>query len=185
MGSRHEDCASRIHLLSDTSEVFALADWDDERERERNRALHAENPSSGATRTAWHEYFNTWRRPNMQIACRSELNDLVERALQREVAARRELRPYAQLAIAPNAPPPTVEEAYRRLRARYEPDSFADYGPVAVAAAQTISDLLGAAYETMRQRDREARGELRAEVRPPRPPSRFSRLLMRALARSR
>ena len=80
-----------------------------------------------------------------------EFKDLVERALQREVATRRELRPHAQLAIAPNAPPAVVEEAYQRLRARYEAASFDEYGPVAVAAAQTIGELLRAAYEAMRQ----------------------------------
>jgi hypothetical protein len=84
-------------------------------------------------------------------ARRPEFKDLVERALQREVAARRELRPHAQLAIAPNASPPAVEEAYQRLRARYESASFAEYGPVAVAAAESISELLRVAYEAMRQ----------------------------------
>lgn len=82
-------------------------------------------------------------------ARRPEFKDLVERALQREVAARRELRPHAQLGIAPNAPPPVVEEAYQRLRARYEAASFAEYGPVAVAAAETISELLRIACEAM------------------------------------
>lgn len=84
-------------------------------------------------------------------ARRPEFKDLVERALQREVAARRELRPHAQLGIAPNAPPPVVEEAYQRLRARYEAASFDEYGPVAVAAAETISELLRIAREAMRQ----------------------------------
>jgi hypothetical protein len=87
-------------------------------------------------------------------ARRPEFKELIERALQREVAARRELRPHAQLAIAPNAPPSAVEEAYQRLRARYEAVSFAEYGPVAVAAAETISDLLHVAYEAMSHPER-------------------------------
>lgn len=91
-----------------------------------------------------------------------EFKDLVERALQREVAARRELRPHAQLAIAPNASPPAVEEAYQRLRARYEADSFAEYGSVAVAAAESISALLRVAYEAMRQPDRAQMNEVQA-----------------------
>lgn len=90
----------------------------------------------------------------MTTACaetpRPEFKDLVERALQREVAARRELRPHAQLAISPDAPPVAVEEAYARLRGRYDASAFSEYGPVAVAAAQTISDLLRFAYEAMR-----------------------------------
>ena len=87
-------------------------------------------------------------------ASRPEFKDLVERALQREVAARRELRPHAQLAIAPNAPALVVEEAYQRLRSRYDAASFDEYGPVAVASAQSISDLLRLAYEAMRQPER-------------------------------
>jgi len=87
-------------------------------------------------------------------ARRPEFKDLVERALQREVAVRRELRPHAQLGIAPNAPPAVVEEAYQRLRARYESASFAEYGPIAVAAAENISELLRVACEAMRQPER-------------------------------
>ena len=89
-------------------------------------------------------------------ARRPEFKDLVERALQREVVARRELRPHAQLAVAANASPLVVEEAYQRLRTRYEAAAFDEYGPVAVAAAQTISDLLRLAYEAMRQPERAA-----------------------------
>lgn len=84
-------------------------------------------------------------------ARRPDFNDLVERALQREVATRRELRPHAQLAIAPDAPPNVVEEAYQRVRARYDAAAFVEYGPTAVEAAQTISELLRVAYEAMRQ----------------------------------
>ena len=91
-----------------------------------------------------------------------EFKDLVERALQREVAARRELRPHAQLAIAPNAAPAAVEEAYQRLRARYEAAAFAEYGPIAVAAAESISELLRVAYETMRQPQRVRTNDVQA-----------------------
>ena len=82
-------------------------------------------------------------------ARKPEFRDLVERALQRELTARRELRPHAQLAIQPNAPRCAVEEAYRRLRARYDAAAFAEYGPIAVAAAQSIADLLHTAYGAM------------------------------------
>lgn len=82
-------------------------------------------------------------------ARRPEFRDLVERALQRELGARRELRPHAQLAIQPNAPRSAVEEAYQRLRARYEASAFAEYGPVAVAAVEQIAELLGAARDAM------------------------------------
>ena len=96
-------------------------------------------------------------------ARKPEFKDLVERALQREVAARRELRPHAQLGIAPNAPPPVVEEAYQRLRARYEAASFAEYGPIAVAAAESIGELLRVASEAMRQPE-STRGERSARA---------------------
>jgi hypothetical protein len=84
-------------------------------------------------------------------ARRPEFKDLVERALHRELTTRRELRPHAQLAIQPNAPVAAVEEAYQRLRARYDASAFAEYGAVAVDAATSIADLLRVAYESMRQ----------------------------------
>jgi hypothetical protein len=99
-------------------------------------------------------------------ARRPEFKDLVERALQREVAARRELRPHAQLGIASNAPPPVVEDAFQRLRARYEAASFAEYGPVAVAAAETIGELLRAAYEAMRHPERPRMSEMLPTLQP-------------------
>lgn len=82
-------------------------------------------------------------------ARRPEFKDLVERALQRELAARRELRPHAQLAIPPNSSRAAIEEAYGRLRSRYDENAFAEYGPVAVAAAKSIAELLRSAYDSM------------------------------------
>jgi hypothetical protein len=84
-------------------------------------------------------------------ARRPEFSDLVERALQRELAARRELRPHAQLAIQPNTRGSAVEEAYQRLRGRYDASAFAEYGPVAVAAVENIAELLRAARDAMVQ----------------------------------
>jgi hypothetical protein len=118
----------------------------------------------------WHGYFNSLTanhspaqadQPNMD-ARRPEFKDLVERALQRELASRRELRPHAQLAIPPNATPNAVEEAYQRLRARYDAAAFAEYGPVAVGAATSIADLMRVAYESMRPSDRVDGGEVKA-----------------------
>ncbi len=83
-------------------------------------------------------------------ARRPEFSDLVERALQRELAARRELRPHAQLAIQQNARRSAVDESYQRLRRRYDASAFAEYGPVAVAAAERIAELLRAARDAMR-----------------------------------
>lgn len=100
-------------------------------------------------------------------ARRPDFNDLVARALQREVATRRELRPHAQLAIAPDAPPNLVEEAYQRVRARYDAAAFAEYGPTAVEAAQTISQLLRDAYEAMRQPKRVDGSELQPQPKLP------------------
>ena len=93
-------------------------------------------------------------------ARRPEFKDLVERALQREVAARRELRPHAQLGIPASSAPTVVEDAYRRLRARYEAASFTEYGPVAAAAAEAIAELLRVAYESMLQPERGCASEL-------------------------
>lgn len=101
---------------------------------------------------------------------RPEFKDLVERALQRELTARRELRPHAQLAIQPSAPQSAVEEAYQRLRGRYDAAAFAEYGPVAVAAAQSIAALLRAARDAMLQpapvQPREAATLPRLEPKP-------------------
>jgi hypothetical protein len=80
-----------------------------------------------------------------------EYRDLIERALERELAVRRELRPHAQLAIPANAPPAAIEEAYARLHARYDAAAFADYGPATVAAARAILELLDDAHESMRR----------------------------------
>jgi hypothetical protein len=79
------------------------------------------------------------------------LKELVERALQRELAARRDLRPHAQLAIQPTATAAEVDRAYARLRRQYETLAIAEYGPDAVAAANAIAALLRAAHEAMRQ----------------------------------
>jgi hypothetical protein len=84
-------------------------------------------------------------------ARRPEFKDLVERALQRELTARRELRPHAQLAIPPNATPSAIAEAYSRLRGRYDAAAFVEYGQSVVAAAQSITDLLQIAYASMLQ----------------------------------
>jgi len=82
-------------------------------------------------------------------ARKPEFKDLIERALHRELVARRELRPHAQLAIPPNASRATIEEAYSRLRARYDEKAFAEYGPSAVGAAKSIAELLRTAYDAM------------------------------------
>ncbi|MCU1282708.1 MAG: hypothetical protein JWM53_6254 [bacterium] len=74
---------------------------------------------------------------------------LIERALQRELTRRRQLRPHAQLSIAPDAPVAVVEEAYARLRVRYDPGAFAEYGDAAVATATSIAELMRQACEQM------------------------------------
>jgi hypothetical protein len=80
-----------------------------------------------------------------------EYRDLIERALERELAVRRELRPHAQLAIPANATPAAIEAAYARLRSRYDADAFVCYGPATVAAARGILELLRDAHESMRR----------------------------------
>jgi tetratricopeptide (TPR) repeat protein len=92
----------------------------------------------------------------------AEYRDVIERALARELAARRELRPHAQLAIPPDATPAAIEEAWARLRGRYDPTAFDEHGPAAVAAARSIRDLLIAAYESMRKGAGAAASELAA-----------------------
>jgi hypothetical protein len=82
---------------------------------------------------------------------REPLKEVVERALKRELAARRNLRPHAQLGIPPNTSGPEIAKAYARLRSRYETISIAEYGPGAVAAANEIATLLQAARDAMLQ----------------------------------
>ena len=134
-----------------------------EKEGDGKFARHAGMYLTARSRMRWHEYFSTSTaaQPTMH-ARKPEFKDLVERALQREVAARRELRPHAQLAIAPSSPPAVVEDAYQRLRVRYDAASFAEYGPDAVAAAHSIGELLRVAYEAMRQPERAPNSELQA-----------------------
>lgn len=79
------------------------------------------------------------------------MKELVERALQRELAARQNLRPHAQLAIQPTASAEEIDRAYNRLRGRYETAAITEYGPAAAAAANGIAALLRAAHEAMRQ----------------------------------
>ncbi len=99
-------------------------------------------------------------------ARRPEFKDLIERALERELAARRGLRPHAQLAIPAHASPDAIEAAYQRLRRRYDSTEFSDYGPTAVAAAHEITELLRLAYERMRNGDRGGDEPRGARVRP-------------------
>lgn len=79
------------------------------------------------------------------------LSPLVQRALQRELAQRRQLRPHAQLGIPLDAAPDQIEAAFRRLERQYDPQSYAAYGAAAVACAVEISDLLRHAFERMRE----------------------------------
>jgi hypothetical protein len=81
------------------------------------------------------------------------MRELVERALQRELSFRRELRPHAQLAVSQSAAPAAVDEAYARLQQRYDPNAFAEFGDEAVAAARSIVELLRAAHRRMREPD--------------------------------
>lgn len=82
---------------------------------------------------------------------REHLKEVVERALQRELATRRSLRPHAQLGIAPDTTPTEIDKAYARLRGRYETISIAEYGSAAVEAASSIAELLRTAHESMQR----------------------------------
>lgn len=88
--------------------------------------------------------------PPLPPASSAALHEIVVRALHRELARRDDLRPHAQLAIAPNASQQTIEEAWAGLRQRYQPSAYSEYGPAAVAAAEAILARLHAAYEQMR-----------------------------------
>ncbi|MDB4967838.1 MAG: hypothetical protein JWN44_3527 [Myxococcales bacterium] len=90
------------------------------------------------------------------------LSPLVERALYREIARRRDLRPHAQLGIAPGAVSAAIESAFARLRNEYDPQAFEAYGEHAVAAATEICELLRGAYDAMH-----ARGESADCAEPP------------------
>ena len=63
------------------------------------------------------------------------LRNVIERALRRELLARRDLKPHVQLAIPVDADAATVEDAYRRLRGQYDSAAFAQHGPGVMAAA--------------------------------------------------
>jgi hypothetical protein len=109
----------------------------------------------------WHENFIRTR-----ATMREHLKDLVARALERELAARRSLRPHAQLGIAPAATATAIDRAYARLRGRYETISIAEYGESAVASANAIAELLRRAHESM-QRGRDTIEPLpQLQVRP-------------------
>lgn len=88
------------------------------------------------------------RRDPLRVAA---MRELIERALQRELSARRELRPHVQLAVSMSASAEAVDLAYARLQRRYNPGAFAEYGENAVAAATSIVELLHAAYRSIRE----------------------------------
>jgi hypothetical protein len=79
------------------------------------------------------------------------MKELIERALQRELGARRELKPHVQLAVPRHATPDVLDAAYERLQRRYHPEAFAEYGAGAVAAATSIVELLRDAHRRLRE----------------------------------
>jgi hypothetical protein len=91
----------------------------------------------------------------------SHLREIVERALRRELAARRELRPHVQLAIAPDADAQMIAEAYQRQQRRYAPADYAQHGEACVEVAREIGTLITAAYETMAHARARTRGQAR------------------------
>jgi hypothetical protein len=99
----------------------------------------------------WSEEGERFERRGRDPLHFAAMRELVERALQRELACRRDLRPHAQLGVPQTAPPPIVDSAYASLQQRYNPDVFAEYGDDAVAAARGIVELLHAAYREMRE----------------------------------
>ena len=82
-------------------------------------------------------------------ASHTTISPLIERALDRELARRRGLRPHAQLAIAPDARAVAIEAAFARLASEYAPAAFVGHGDGAVAAATEICALLAAARREM------------------------------------
>ena len=96
----------------------------------------------------WSEEAERRHRDPLRAAA---MRELVERALQRELALRREMRPHAQLAVSRSAAPAVVDDAFARLQRRYNPDAFAEYGDEVVALARSIVELLRSAHRRMRE----------------------------------
>ncbi len=75
---------------------------------------------------------------------------MVEHTLERELLRRRGLRAHAQLGLRPDADAASITKASQRLRAHYDPDSYAQYGLKAVALATRIVTLLDESSGYMR-----------------------------------
>jgi hypothetical protein len=73
------------------------------------------------------------------------MNRLIEQALRRELERRRGIPAHVQLGVRVDASERTIDQAYRRLSARYRPELFIDCGPDAIVVVAEISDLLAAA----------------------------------------
>jgi hypothetical protein len=74
------------------------------------------------------------------------LKRIVRESLQRELEARRDRAPHAQLGVMVDADQPTTHRAFLRLRAHFDPRAYATHGPEAVALAGELLALVEAAY---------------------------------------
>src|SRR5262249_10383929 len=71
---------------------------------------------------------------------------IVRNSLQRELEARRERAPHAQLGVVVGAGRAAIHRAFLRLRTHFDPSAYATHGAEAVALAGEIRALVEAAY---------------------------------------
>jgi hypothetical protein len=84
--------------------------------------------------------------PKPSASASSHLARIVRDSLQRELDARRDRVPHAQLGVDIGADQPTIHRAFIRLRTHFDPQVYRTHGTEAAAIAQEILALVEAAY---------------------------------------
>jgi hypothetical protein len=74
------------------------------------------------------------------------LKRMVCESLKRELEARRDRSPHAQLGVIVGADRSLIRRAYLQLRAHFDPGGYETHGPDAVALAAQLRSLIEAAY---------------------------------------
>ena len=84
--------------------------------------------------------------PTAPAARAPKFADAVEQALVDELARRIDLPPHEQLGVAPEASDAEIQEAHGRLRERYAPGIFANYGASTAQVVKNLNDMINAAH---------------------------------------
>lgn len=74
------------------------------------------------------------------------LKRMVRESLKRELEARRDRGPHAQLGVIVGADRSVIQRAYLRLRAHFAPENYETHGEEAVMLATQLRSLVEAAY---------------------------------------